>query len=101
MQNYGEKNTILAVVGNKFDLFEKEQVTEEEAREFAEKRGAIFMSTSCENGGDNIKELFESLAKKYLSLKYNSKLNEMKNERTQSFRLGIDKNDKYYKKKCC
>ena len=101
VQNYGEKNTILAVVGNKFDLFEKEQVTEKEAREFAEKRGAIFMSTSCENGGDNIKELFESLAKKYLSLKYNSKLNEMKNERTQSFRLGIDKNDKYYKKKCC
>ena len=100
VQNYGEKNTILAVVGNKLDLYEKEQVIEEEAREFAKEKNAIFKLTSAQSGA-GINNLFESLIKKYLSLKFESKEKEKKNERTQSFRLGIDKNDKYYKKKCC
>ena len=100
VQNYGEKNTILAVVGNKLDLYEKEQVIEEEAREFAKEKNAIFKLTSAQSGA-GINNLFESLIKKYLSLKFESKEEEKKNERTQSFRLGIDKNDKYYKKKCC
>ena len=100
LKNYGEKYTVLAVVGNKSDLYEKEEVKEEEARAFAKEIGAIFMLTSAKNG-DNIKHLFYILAENYLSQKFKSQVKGVKNERTGSFRLGIDKNDNYYKKKCC
>ena len=38
----GEENIIIGVAGNKCDLFQEEQVTEEEAKKFADSIGAIF-----------------------------------------------------------
>jgi hypothetical protein len=43
----------------------KEQVKEEEGREFAQKIGAIFRLTSAKNG-EGIKEMFNVIGKKYL-----------------------------------
>ena len=56
----GDK-AIYVVIGNKEDLKEKEQVTEEEGRLYAEKIGALFLSTSCLNktGIDQLFNFFE------------------------------------------
>ena len=56
-------DTVLCIVGNKADLFQKEQVTEDEGRAFAKKYDAIFGFTSCFNG-DGVKELFDEAASK-------------------------------------
>ena len=94
LQQYGRKDVIIAVVGNKSDLYETEQVTEKQAKDFAEEKGAFFQLTSAEcNAGIN--ELFKYLAEEYLKKKKYYK-------RTESFLL----NNKYNggcckKKKCC
>ena len=46
--------TVICVVGNKADLFQKQEVTEDEGRNFAKKYDAIFAVTSCFNG-DGVK----------------------------------------------
>jgi len=55
---------ILAVAANKSDLIEKEEVNEESARNFAEKIGAIFVSTTATQV-ESINDLFIQIAKKY------------------------------------
>ena len=67
LKEYGEENIILAIAGNKSDLFEDQKVSEKEVKKFAESIGAIFKLTSCkENIG--IKELFFECGKKYLEV---------------------------------
>ena len=57
------------MAANKSDLFDKEQVPEENARKFAKEIGAIFKLTSaCNSVG--IEELFISLGSKYLDPDY-------------------------------
>lgn len=56
-------DTVLCIVGNKADLFQKEQVTEQQGRDFAKKHDAIFGFTSCFNG-EGVKELFDEAAAK-------------------------------------
>ena len=102
LTNTGEKNAVLAVVGNKSDLFEKEQVNEEDARNWAKKIGAIFGLVSAKTG-DCIRELFENCVKKYLSSDF---IAEIKNEkRNKGVATKIEKNNnnnnKKTKKKCC
>ena len=65
LKTFGERYTVLAIVGNKSDLFEEEEVPEDEARKFAEEQEAIFMLVSAKNG-DNINLLFTTLISKYL-----------------------------------
>ena len=43
------KDIMLAIVGNKEDLLDKEQVDENEARDFAKENNALFFSTSAKN----------------------------------------------------
>ena len=40
-------NVVLAVAANKFDLFENQQITENEGKDYADEIGAIFKSTSA------------------------------------------------------
>ena len=47
VQENGSKNIVLGIAGNKCDLYENEAVPEQEAREFADKIGAIFELTSA------------------------------------------------------
>ena len=65
LKRYGEKYSVLAVVGNKSDLFETEAVTEEEGEKFAKEKNAEFMLVSAKTG-DNITNLFNVLVNKYL-----------------------------------
>ena len=65
LKQSGEENMIIGIAGNKCDLFNQEEVTEDEAKKFANEIGAVFFMTSCkENIG--IDELFEKCGEKYL-----------------------------------
>ena len=57
LKTYGEKFNITAVVGNKSDMYEKEEVKEEDARAFAQSINSTFFLVSAKNG-DNIDLLF-------------------------------------------
>ena len=60
---------IYAIVANKYDLKENEEVKEEEGREFARKIGAYFKSTSA-SANIGIQELFKNVAFKSLDPDY-------------------------------
>ena len=61
---------ILGVCGNKCDLYENEEVEENDGRQFAEEIGAIFALTSAQNN-TGISELFFNLGYKFLRPSYN------------------------------
>ena len=67
LKESGEENMILAIAGNKCDLFQEEQVSEEEGRNFAKSIGAVFQLTSCKES-IGIDELFKECGKKYLEI---------------------------------
>lgn len=90
-------NIVLGIAANKFDLFEKEQqVTENEGKQFAEKIGAVFSSTSAKDN-IGIDALFKGIGEKIYEL----------NNQDATFDAGLDKtklsNDSgnVKKKKCC
>ena len=101
LKTFGEKYTVLAVVGSKSDCYESETVSEEEAREFAKSIGAIFMLTSAKNG-NNIDVLFETLTRKYLGPDFFKKVQEMKDAKGEIKKVTKKKTkEKQNKKKCC
>lgn len=55
----------MVIVGNKNDLYEREQIDEEIARKYAQEIGAIFRLTSASNAY-GIHDLFNVVGKKYL-----------------------------------
>ena len=57
-------NIILVIAGNKSDLIEKEEVDEDESREFAKSIGAKFINCSAKNVS-GIEDIFIEIAKKY------------------------------------
>ena len=59
-----EKNIMLVIVANKSDLIDKEQVDEEEARNYAKEVKADFFVISAKEN-NSVNELFKSIAKKY------------------------------------
>ena len=99
----GEKYTVLAVVGNKSDLFEDEEVKEEEARKYTESIGATFFQVSAKNG-DNIELLFDTLVRKYLGPEFMENLAKLKKEKgeVEGGKITLDpKKQKKKKKKGC
>ena len=69
IKDFGIPNPILAIAANKSDLYEKEQISEQEVKDYANSIGAIFKSTSAlSNTGIDI--LFQHLGKKYLDPKF-------------------------------
>ena len=77
LREHADKNVVLGVAGNKSDLYEKEEVPEQEAREYAKSIGAIFCLTSAQSNS-GINELFEEMGKKFLDP--NSTINEPENQ---------------------
>ena len=104
----GEDNMVLAIAGNKCDLFIEEKVPEAEAKNFAKEIGAIFRLTSCKDS-IGIDDLFKECGEKYLkdnkliSSSENNKKNNnnftLNNEKTKDKNEKNDKKDK--KDKCC
>ena len=64
-------NTIFALVGNKIDLYDKENLKENEAKKWAKSINAGFYLTSAKSN-QGIEILFKELGKKCLDEKYNS-----------------------------
>ena len=88
----GEKKTVMAVVGNKSDMFLKEEVDENEAREWANEIGAIFGLVSAKTG-NCINCLFKDILKEYFSPSFSSQLGQ-KGE----IQIGYENN---HKSSCC
>ena len=88
---------VIGVAGNKYDLYEKEKVTNAEVEEFSNSIGAIFKYTSASNGV-GIKELFMELGKQYLKKNAQTKepviIQKLKSEKKQSQK-------KRKNQKCC
>ena len=101
IQKFGEKYTILAVVGNKSDLYENDNLADEnQAKEFAQSINATFMLTSAKTG-DGIEKLFDTLVDKFLSSDFNSKYKEMKQIKGEIKVLKPNEGEKKKKKGFC
>ena len=67
LKQSGEENIVIGIAGNKCDLFQEEEVTEEEVKKYAKSIGAIFHLTSCKET-IGIDDLFVECGKKYLEV---------------------------------
>ena len=98
----GEENMVFGVAGNKCDLFQEEQVSEDEGKKFAKSIGAVFHLTSCKES-IGIDELFEECGKKYLE--DNQMINNDTNKGKESGNIVLDKNNnketEHQKRRCC
>ena len=97
----GEENMVFGVAGNKCDLFQEEQVSEDEGKKFAKSIGAVFHLTSCKES-IGIDELFEECGKKYLE--DNQMINDT-NKGKEGGNIVLDKNNnketEHQKRRCC
>ena len=102
LKDSGVQNIVLAIAGNKCDIFNEEEVSENEAREYAESIGAVFQLTSCkENIG--IDELFKESGKRFLEankLIAKEKKQKKENENLKIEGKNVVNNGKTAKKKC-
>ena len=109
-----QSDIILGIAGNKDDLYENEQVSSQDAQNFADEIGAIYKKTSALNNS-NIQFIFECIGKKYIdsSFDYRAKDNEKKQKfeknnenhsvkKTENNRLRLDDEIKVKpKQNCC
>ena len=99
LQKYGEQYTVIALIGNKMDLFIEEEVSEIEAENYAKEIGAIFQLVSAKNG-KGIKEIFDKIVVEYTKPEFSIKIKKIKERRRGSFRFKKTTN-KIQKKDCC
>ena len=90
------KNIVIGIAANKCDLYDNEQVSEDEARNFANEIGAVFKLTSASTN-QGIEELFKGVGCKVLDPNYSSDDSEKKNKIV----LNDDKDKNTRKKKGC
>ena len=74
-------NIVIGIAANKCDLYDNEQVSEDEARKFADEIGAVFKLTSA-NTNTGIEDLFKTIGCKVLDPNYSEddESNQKKNE---------------------
>ena len=100
------RNIILAIVANKSDLIEHEQVDEGEARQFAKDNDALFAVTSAKQISC-VESLFLDIAKKYtgtdsaLTLEEKDEIEEFRKIRKESVKITKETQQKEQKKKGC
>ena len=87
------KNPIIAIVGNKSDLYIREEVKEKEAKEYAKEIGAVFQLTSCLRS-EGIRELMQAIGQKALGEIEQKECHEQGG-------IDISKEKKEKKDKCC
>ena len=98
IQELDDKDIIIAIVANKYDLYEKKQVPNEEGEAYAKSIKAIFGFTSAKNN-TGIKTLFENIAMK-IKQKKNNKSNETNINNINNEKISLI-NKKNNKIKCC
>ena len=100
------ENIIIAIVANKLDLYENEQVDETIARKYAQDNNALFACTSAKNTS-GIEDLFIEIAKIYsgsdsaLTIQEKDEAEEYKKIRKESVRITKEEMKNNKKKGCC
>ena len=103
------KDTILALAGNKSDLYLEEQVNDNEGKNLAKNINAIYLRTSAKLNS-SIDELFNSIGNKYLNpemeiisnLTKEEMIQKSEQSRRDKIRIKNDiNNNNRSKKKCC
>ena len=74
-----DPDAIIAIVANKNDLYDSQQVKDEEAREFARSVKAIFQSTSAKSDS-GITSLFDNVGQKYFNPDYDCSAQDQKEQ---------------------
>ena len=99
-EKLGGNKYVLAVVGSKSDLIknEEEEVSEEEAKKFAEEKNAIFKLVSSKEDPEGINNLFDTLLDELIKKNY---LNENENENYVITRKNLVNKEKAKKKNRC
>ena len=98
LKDNAPKNVIRVIIGNKRDLYEKEQVNEEEVREFCKQNNNLFGLTSAQTG-EGVADLFNKIGKRFLSEKCVKLFEETKTIKINN--KPINNDDKKKKKNCC
>ena len=70
VKNNTHEGVIIAIVANKSDLYQRQQVSDEKGQEFASQVKAIFQLTSAKSD-TGITNLFENIGKKYFDPNFN------------------------------
>ena len=88
---------ILAIVGNKIDLYTEEQVSEQEGKKYAAERGAKFKLTSAKEDPIGFVQFLEELFKDYIDKNSNQMMGKCRGISIKKKDLKNNKNTK----KCC
>ena len=99
LQKYGEQYAVLALIGNKMDLYINEEVPTIEAENYAKEIGAIFQLVSAKNG-KGINEIFDKIVIAYTEPEFSIKIKKIKERKRGSFRFKKTSN-KLQKKEFC
>ena len=107
VKEHGREQVIMYIVGNKCDLSEKEAVSEEEVRKYAQSQSISLWFTSAKDS-TGIDELFEKKKKKYLSPEFTNseEIIQRKIRKNEVNKINKEEelknnNKKQNKKKCC
>ena len=102
IQQFGEKYKIIAIVGNKSDRYEEENVSESELTSFSKELGGTNFLVSAKNG-NGIELMFKILAEMFLNPNFQDTIENRESfrDRVASVRLedAIDKKTNIFK--CC
>ena len=102
IQQFGEKYKIIAIVGNKSDRYEEENVSESELNSFSKDLGGTNFLVSAKNG-NGIELMFKILAEMFLNPNFQDTIENRESfrDRVASVRLedAIDKKTNIFK--CC
>ncbi|KAG5721922.1 hypothetical protein E4T56_gene14933, partial [Termitomyces sp. T112] len=63
LQRQADPSIVIALCGNKSDLSARRQVSEEEAKKYADEEGLMWAETSAKTG-EGVTEIFSAIAKK-------------------------------------
>ena len=96
VDNLKDTEYILAIIGNKTDLFDEEVVTEEEGKRFAESKNAKFQLVSAKEDPDGINKLFDNLFEEIIQ---NTHINLLKKD--DSYLISRSSTDTEKKQGCC
>ena len=96
VDNLKDTEYILAIIGNKTDLFEEEVVSEEEGKRFAESKNAKFQLVSAKEDPDGINKLFDNLFEEIIQ---NTHINLVKKD--DSYLISRSSTDTVKKSSCC
>ena len=112
VKEYSPNDVIIVVIGNKSDLYEHEQVDENEVKEFCNSINVLYKQTSAQTG-EGVNELFEAIGLKILESeevkntyreKIRSKSVKIKTDWENNFSNDANtntENTNKNKKKCC